>query len=310
MGTTLRIATRKSPLALWQAQHVADALVARHHGLECELVPMRSEGDALLDAPLAKVGGKGLFVKELERALIDGRADIAVHSMKDVPVALPPGLVIPVFMSRADPRDALVGRGISALESLPRGARIGTSSLRRQCQLKAWRSDLQLVNLRGGVDTRLAKLDAGDFDAIILAAAGLDRMQLQSRIVERVSPKVLLPAVGQGVMGIECRGDDASTIARIAVLADAQATITTRAERALNAALDGGCQVPIAAHAVVEGERVQLQARVVSLDGAQCIEACDWDVIGEAQQLGSRVAKQLLSNGAKAILDDVYAHGG
>jgi len=249
MEDTLRIATRRSPLALWQAETVAARLRALEPGIAVELVPMRTQGDKLLDAPLAKVGGKGLFVKELENALLDGRADIAVHSMKDVPVEFPPGLRLAVIMVREDPRDALVSGRYPDLASLPAGARVGTSSLRRKCQLMGLRPDLELVDLRGGVNTRLRKLDDGEYDAIILACAGLKRLEMSARIREAITTETMLPAIGHGAMGIECRAGDAVVETRIAALADAATATCVRAERALNRRLGGGCQVPIAGHA-------------------------------------------------------------
>ena len=308
--STLRIATRKSPLALWQARHVARALEAAHPDLTCELLSMRTQGDKLLDAPLAKVGGKGLFVKELENALLDGRADIAVHSMKDVPVSLPEGLHLPVVMRRADPRDALVSPGVASVEGLPRGARVGTSSLRRQCQLKALRPDLEVVNLRGAVESRLAKLDAGEFHATLLACAGLDRLELEARIRERVEPETILPAIGQGAMGIECRVDDADTGALVATLHDPDTALCVSAERAMNARLEGGCQVPIAGHAVLEGDGIWLRGLVASVDGATVLrEELRGDVAG-AEALGTAVAEGLLAKGAGDILREVYAGAG
>jgi hydroxymethylbilane synthase len=306
----LTIATRQSPLALWQAQHVARALEAAHVGLSCELLPMRTQGDKLLDAPLAKVGGKGLFVKELENALLDGRADIAVHSMKDVPVALPEGLHLPVIMRRADPRDALVSGAASSLSTLPDGARLGTSSLRRQCQILAARPDLQISNLRGGVDTRLAKLDAGQFDAILLACAGLDRLERAERIAQRIDCTVLLPAIGQGAMGIECRVDDDSTAQLIAVLGDEPTRYCVGAERALNARLDGGCQVPIAGYAIIDGPQLYLRALVASIDGMRVIRHEARAPFAQFEELGVSVAEMLLASGAGAILTEVYASAG
>jgi hydroxymethylbilane synthase len=306
----LRIATRHSPLAMWQARHVAAALEAAHAGLGCELLPMRTQGDRLLDAPLAKVGGKGLFVKELESALLDGRADIAVHSMKDVPVHLPEALHLPVIMARADPRDALVCSAAAALEELPPGARVGTSSLRRQCQLKALRPDLRVMNLRGGVDTRLGKLDAGEFDAILLACAGLDRLQRADRIRERIAVQRLLPAIGQGAMGIECRRGDGAVEALIAVLHDVASAACVGAERALNERLEGGCQVPVAGHAVLEGDALYLRALVASLDGTRVIRHAARAPRAQHRTLGAEVAEVLLARGAGAILREVYASAG
>jgi len=307
---TLRIATRRSPLALWQAHHVAARLRAAHPELECELLPMRTQGDRLLDAPLAKVGGKGLFVKELEAALLEGRADVAVHSMKDVPVALPAGLALPVILARADPRDAFVSAAAGSLAELAPGARVGTSSLRRQCQLLAARPDLEVSSLRGGVDTRLGKLDGGDFDAILLACAGLDRLGRGTRIRERISPGLLLPAIGQGAMGIECREHDAPTRARIGVLHDEPSAVCVGAERAMNARLEGGCQVPIAGHAVLADGELHLRGLVASLDGQRVIRREGRAAAGEARSLGERVAEALLEAGAGAILREVYADAG
>lgn len=304
----LRIATRQSPLALWQARHVASALDAAHPGLNCELLPMRTKGDKLLDVPLAKVGGKGLFVKELENALLDGRADIAVHSMKDVPVLLPEGLHLPVIMRRADPRDALVSRDAHSLSTLPHGAHIGTSSLRRQCQIRAARPDLQISDLRGGVDTRLGKLDAEQFDAILLACAGLDRLERADRISERIACTILLPAIGQGAMGIECRIDDEFTAQAISALRDQSAHYCVGAERALNARLDGGCQVPIAGHAIIDNDELYMRALVSSIDGRRVIRHEERAPLEQFEQLGLQVAEALLANGAGEILDEIYAN--
>ncbi|MFT5174280.1 MAG: hydroxymethylbilane synthase [Gammaproteobacteria bacterium] len=307
---SLRIATRQSPLAMWQAEHVASALEAAHPGLACELLPMRTQGDKLLDVPLAKVGGKGLFVKELENALLDGRADIAVHSMKDVPVALPEGLHLPVIMRRADPRDALVSAAASSLSTLPNGARVGTSSLRRQCQIRAARPDLQISDLRGGVDTRLAKLDDGQFDAILLACAGLDRLARAERIGERIDCTVLLPAIGQGAMGIECRIDDGITAQLIAVLGDEPTRYCVSAERALNARLDGGCQVPIAGYTIIENNELYLRGLVASVDGRRVIRHEARASLAQFEALGVQVAEKLLASGAGEILKEVYASAG
>lgn len=303
----LRIATRQSPLAVWQAQHVAGALQAAHRGLTCQLLPMRTEGDKLLDAPLAKLGGKGLFVKELENALLDGRADIAVHSMKDVPVALPVGLHLPVIMRRADARDALVSRTATSLSALPAGAHVGTSSLRRQCQIRAARPDLRISNLRGGVHTRLSKLDSGQFDAILLACAGLDRLERAERIAERIDCAVLLPAIGQGAMGIECRINDDISAHAIAVLRDEPTHYCVGAERALNARLDGGCQVPVAGHALIADNELYLRALVASVDGRRMIRCEARAPLAQFEELGVRVAEKLLAGGAGEILDEVYS---
>ena len=305
--TALRIATRKSPLALWQAEHVAARLRGLHEGLAVELLPMSTQGDRMLDAPLAKVGGKGLFVKELENALLDGRADIAVHSMKDVPVHFPDGLHLPVIMERADHRDALVSNRFAGLDELPEGARLGTSSLRRRCQLLARRPDLDVRNLRGGLGTRLRKLDDGEYDAIVLACAGLQRLEMPERIAEALEAEVVLPAIGQGVLGIECRANDTRTRSLIAPMGCRHGSTLVGCERALNRRLGGGCQVPIAAHAVFEGERVWLRALVASPDGSQVLREEDRDEPEAADALGLRVAERLLARGADAILAAVYA---
>jgi len=302
----LRIGTRKSPLALWQAEHVRARLEALHPGLTVELVKMTTEGDKILDAPLAKVGGKGLFVKELEQALFDRRADIAVHSLKDVTVLLPEGLHIPVIGEREDPRDALVSNHFDSLAALPSGARVGTSSLRRQCQLRALLPQIEVVNLRGNVNSRLAKLDAGEFDAIILAAAGLKRLGFEERIRTELAPEVLLPAVGQGAICIECRADDSEVNRLIAPLHHVPTAICVAAERALNARLEGGCQVPIAAFAELDTDMLHLRALVGEPDGSRVIHG---DIQGEAlraEQLGADLAAELLARGARTILDKVY----
>ena len=306
----LKIATRKSPLALWQAEHVAGALRARNPGLEVELVAMRTSGDRMLDAPLAKVGGKGLFVKELERALLDGRADVAVHSMKDVPVELPPGLHLPVVMARADPRDALVSMRFGALDALPPGATVGTSSLRRKCQLAALRPDLRLEDLRGGVDTRLRRLDRGDFDAIVLAVSGLERGGHGARVTEALDVGTMLPAAGQGALGIECRRGDARVEALIAPLACPRSSARVLAERAFNRRLEGGCQVPIAAYATLEGRELSLRGLVASLDGARVLRAQVRGRTEDAEPLGAEAAAAVLEQGAGEILERIFAEAG
>jgi hydroxymethylbilane synthase len=302
----VRIATRKSPLALWQAEHVAERLRAHHEGLDVQLVPMSTSGDRLLDAPLATVGGKGLFVKELEKALVDGRADIAVHSMKDVPVELPEGLALPVILERGDPRDALVRAGDGGLSSLPRGARIGTSSLRRKCQLAALRPDLELVDLRGGVHTRLAKLDGGEFDALVLACSGLERLGMANRVSEALPPEALLPAIGQGALGVECRDGDSRIEALIAPLDDADSATCIRAERAMNHRLGGGCQVPIAGFAELDVGVVRLRGLVSTLDGETVLRVEDESPREQSGQLGRMLAERLLDRGAERILAEVY----
>ena len=305
--SVLRIATRKSALALWQAEHVRQGLQLHHPGLKVELVTMTTRGDQILDSPLAKVGGKGLFVKELEQAMLEGRADIAVHSMKDVPVELPEGLELAVILEREDPRDAFVSNTFATLDALPQGARVGTSSLRRQCQLRALRPDLVLTDLRGNVNTRLDKLDRGEYDAIILACAGLKRLGFAERIRQELGPDILLPAIGQGAIGIECRSDDAAIKALIAPLAHATTTSRLRAERALNHRLNGGCQVPIAGYAELEHGVIVLRGLVGSPDGSQMIHGVISGRPEDAEELGSVLADDLLGRGAAEILDALYA---
>ena len=304
---TVRIATRKSPLALWQAEHVAAELQRHHPGLAVELVTMTTRGDKILDSPLAKVGGKGLFVKELEQGMLEGRADLAVHSMKDVPVEFPEGLHLAVVMRRAEHRDAFVSNRHGRLAELPQGAVVGTCSLRRQCQLLAWRDDLQIRDLRGNVNSRLAKLDAGDFDAIILAGAGLQRLGFDERIRELLAPEQSLPAIGQGAIGIECRADDARINALLAPLADADTSIRIAAERALNARLMGGCQVPIAGYAELENGQIWMRGLVGSPDGREVIRGERRGPAGDAAILGTALAEELLERGAEGILREVYA---
>jgi len=302
MPETLRIATRKSPLALWQAEHAAAALTAAHPGLRVEIVGMTTKGDRILDAPLAKVGGKGLFVKELEQGMLTGEADIAVHSMKDVPVDFPEGLHLAVILEREDPLDALVSNRFESLDALPAGARVGTSSLRRQCQLAARRPDLRIEPLRGNVNTRLAKLDGGDYDAIILAAAGLIRLGFQSRIRARISPQDSLPAIGQGAIGIECRTDDPRVNTLISPLHHGDTALRVRAERAMNARLHGGCQVPIAGHATLAGGTLHLRGLVGTPDGTRILRAEAEAPSSDPESLGAAVAAELLAQGADAIL--------
>ncbi len=302
MADILRIATRKSPLALWQAEHVAEALRRAHAGLGVEIIGMTTRGDRILDAPLAKVGGKGLFVKELEQGLLDGTADIAVHSMKDVPVEFPEGLFLPVILEREDPRDAFVSHRWERLEELPAGARVGTSSLRRQCQLAARRPDLDIQPLRGNVNTRLAKLDAGEFDAILLAAAGLMRLGFEGRIRTRLSIDESLPAIGQGAVGVECRRDDDRVLALLAPLHHPDTATRVWAERALNRRLQGGCQVPIAGHALLAGDELWLRGLVGTPDGALVLTAEHRAPRQRAEDIGRAVAEDLIDQGAGAIL--------
>ena len=303
---TLKIATRKSPLALWQANFVKDRLEALHPDLQVELVPMSTQGDKILDTPLAKVGGKGLFVKELETAMLEGRADIAVHSMKDVPVEFPDELGLHTICEREDPRDAFVSNYFNQIDELPQGAVVGTSSLRRQCQLRAARPDLVIRDLRGNVNTRLAKLDAGDYDAIILAAAGLKRLEMAHRIAAFIEPEQSLPANGQGAVGIECRLDDHELHALLAPLERPETRIRVLTERAMNRALQGGCQVPIGAYALVQGEEVWLRGLVGSPDGARVIRDEIRGPLAEGEALGHTLAQRLLAAGADVILAEVY----
>lgn len=303
----VKIATRKSPLAMWQAEYIKARLEAIHSNLTVELVPMVTKGDIILDTPLAKVGGKGLFVKELEVAMLDGRADIAVHSMKDVPVEFPEGLGLEVICEREDPRDAFVSNTYKQISELPEGAVVGTCSLRRQCQVSEARPDLQIRNLRGNVNTRLAKLDNGDYDAIILAAAGLKRLEMSDRIASHIEPEQSLPAVGQGAVGIECRVDDERIKALLAPLNDAETSDRVLAERAMNLALEGGCQVPIGSYALIENDEIWLRGLVGKPDGTQVIRAEITGHRSEAKQLGLTLAETLLKQGAKEILAEVYA---
>jgi len=304
----IKIATRKSPLALWQAEHVAKLLKTTHPSLNIELVKMVTQGDKILDTPLAKIGGKGLFVKELEQGMLNGDADIAVHSMKDVPAQLPEGLEIGAILFREDPRDAFVSNTYSNISELPQGAVVGTSSLRRQCQLLEMRPDLQIKSLRGNVNTRLQKLDDGDYDAIILAAAGLIRLGFESRIKTALPVNTMLAAIGQGAIGIECRQDDLATKALIACLHDKPTAIRVRAERAMNFTLEGGCQAPIAGHARIKDNVLRLHGLVAEPDGSVMITEQLEGPIEEAEQIGITVANRLLASGAKDILDKLYNH--
>ena len=306
MRQELVIATRESALALWQANHVKDRLEALHPGLRVEIRGMKTQGDRILDVPLAKIGGKGLFVKELENALLDGSADIAVHSLKDVPMTLPEGLVLGAILTRESPLDALVSTQFDALARLPPGARVGTSSLRRHSQLLGLRPDLRIASLRGNVNTRLARLDHGDYDAIILAAAGLTRLGLAARIREVLPADILLPAVGQGILGIECRSEDAATLARIQPLIDAQTTCCATAERAFNRRLQGGCQVPIGGHATLCGTTLTLAGLVASLDGREVIRGRRSGPAVSAESLGVELADELLAAGADRLLRAVH----
>ncbi|MEI7383531.1 hydroxymethylbilane synthase [Pectobacterium versatile] len=306
LANIIRIATRQSPLALWQAQYVQQCLNHLYPDLHVELVPMVTRGDIILDTPLAKVGGKGLFVKELELALLEGRADIAVHSMKDVPVEFPDGLGLTTICERDDPRDAFVSNHYDSLEQLPEGSCVGTSSLRRQCQLRARRPDLVIRDLRGNVGTRLSKLDNGEYDAIILAVAGLKRLGLEERIRCPLSPEESLPAVGQGAIGIECRLDDEHVRQLLAPLNHPATAARVLAERAMNVRLEGGCQVPIGSYAELEGDTLWLRALVGAPDGSQMIVGERKGSVSDAEQLGIALAEELLAKGASAILQAVY----
>ncbi len=310
MSREIRIATRKSALALWQAEYVKARLEQAHPGLKVSLVPMVSRGDKLLDAPLAKIGGKGLFVKELETALLENEADIAVHSMKDVPMDFPEGLGLYCICEREDPRDAFVSNTYDSLDALPAGSVVGTSSLRRQAQLLARRPDLKIQFLRGNVNTRLAKLDAGEYDAIILAAAGLIRLGFEDRIRSSISAEDSLPAGGQGAVGIECRSADSDVHALLAPLHHHETALRVTAERALNKHLNGGCQVPIACYALLEGDQLWLRGLVGQPDGGLLLRAEERAASADAEALGVRVAEALLAQGADVILKAVYGEAG
>jgi hydroxymethylbilane synthase len=300
---TLKIATRKSPLALWQAEFVKAELEKIHPKLTVELIPMVTRGDIILDTPLAKIGGKGLFVKELEHAMLDGRADIAVHSMKDVPMEFPDGLGLSVICEREDPRDAFVSNTYINLDDLPLGAKVGTCSLRRQCQLKAKRPDIEILDLRGNVGTRLSKLDEGQYDAIILAAAGLKRLGLHERIAHEIEPNWMLPAGGQGAVGIECRTADERIQNYLAPLNHTQTAYRVKAERAVNQHLQGGCQVPIGVYSTIDGDQIHIEALVGKVDGSQIIEHQLSGHVDQAESLGVTLAKKLLESGAGEILN-------
>ncbi len=302
----IRIATRKSPLALWQAEHVASRLEKAFPELKTELIKMVTKGDKILDAPLAKIGGKGLFVKELEQGILDGAADIAVHSMKDVPVEFPEGLHLSAILNREDPSDAFVSNNYAALDSLPDNAKIGTSSLRRQCQIKEQFPDAKILSLRGNVNTRLAKLDAGEYDAIILASAGLRRLGMAERITQCLDTEISLPAIGQGAIGIECRADDAETNNLLKVLHDNETALRIMAERAMNARLNGGCQVPIAGFAEIKGKQIIMRGLVGAPDGSILYRAEKQGDLSQAEAIGIAIADDLLAQGADKILQALY----
>jgi hydroxymethylbilane synthase len=306
MMKTLKIATRQSPLALWQAEHIRARLEALHAGLTVELVTFVTQGDKILDTPLAKIGGKGLFVKELEAALLDGRADLAVHSMKDVPMALPEGLTLAVICEREDPLDAFVSNTYASFDDLPQGAKVGTSSLRRKCQILKARPDLEIIDLRGNVGTRLSKLDAGNYDAIILASAGLKRLGLSERIRHTIDPVLSLPAVGQGALGLECREADQAVLDLILPLLHDETNVCVRAERAFNAYLEGGCQVPIAGYATLQNDQIVMEGRVGSVDGETLLKVEMQAAPDQAEELGVKLAKALLEQGAGELLKALH----
>ncbi len=303
---TIRIATRKSPLALWQAEYVAELLEKTFPGVKTELVKMTTQGDKILDAPLAKIGGKGLFVKELEVGMLEGTADIAVHSMKDVPVEFPEGLQLTAILSREDPTDAFVSNKFNSLNELPQNARIGTSSLRRQCQIKAIFPDAEILTLRGNVNTRLAKLDAGEYDAIILASAGLKRLGMGERITQSLETATSLPAIGQGAIGIESRADDHEINGLLAQLHHEATGICVTAERAMNARLNGGCQVPIAGFAEIQDGVLSMRGLVGSPDGHVIFRSGQAGNPKDAALIGQAIAEDLLVQGAERILQALY----
>lgn len=306
---TLTIATRQSPLALWQANFVKDQLIALYPALDVKLLTMVTRGDKILDTPLAKIGGKGLFVKELEQALFDGTADIAVHSLKDVPMVLPEGLMLGAYLSRHAPTDAFVSNRYTHLDELPQGAIVGTSSLRRECQIRRHRPDLDIRSLRGNVGTRLSKLDNGEYDAIILATSGLQRLGLDDRIRHELDTAISLPAVGQGALAIECRADDVAVLDLLAPLNHAPTRLCVLAERAMNHALEGGCQVPIAGFATLDGDTLTMEGRVGTPDGQTLLVAKQSLANSDenhAVTLGQNIAQTLLSQGADEILKALY----
>ena len=303
MSEIIRIATRTSPLAMWQAKHVARRLQEIHPGLQIEMVGMVTRGDKILDSPLSKIGGKGLFVKELEVGMLEGVADIAVHSMKDVPMEFPEGLHLPIILEREDPRDAFVSNHYPTLDALPQGAIVGTSSLRRQTQIRARYPHLHINDLRGNVNTRLSKLDNGEYDAIILAAAGLIRLEFAARITAFLSTEQSLPAIGQGAVGIECRRHDPRVENLLAPLRHAETTVRVRAERAMNRALHGSCHVPVAAFAQIAGEALSLAGLVGSASDGMIVRANAVGIVDMPEALGIRVGEMLLSQGARALID-------
>ncbi|HAD99809.1 MAG TPA: hydroxymethylbilane synthase [Gammaproteobacteria bacterium] len=302
MNKTLKIATRKSPLALWQAEHVKARLEYHHPGLKVELVKMTTKGDQILNSPLSKIGGKGLFIKELEVGMMEGVADIAVHSMKDVPYEIPPGFELGAILKRENPFDAFVSNHYESIDDLPQGAKVGTCSMRRIVQLKALRPDLEILDLRGNVNTRLQKLDDGEYDAIILACAGLIRLKFEDRIKQQISAEQSLPAVGQGAVGIEIRENDQEILDLIAPLIDTETSYRITCERAMNARLEGGCSVPIAGYSTIEDDQITLTGLVGNVDTGVILKEQVSGSIDESEQLGTVLADKLISLGAKDIL--------
>lgn len=306
---TLRIATRNSALALWQAEFIKSELERMHDHITVELLGIKTQGDKILDVPLAKIGGKGLFVKELEEAMLDGRADLAVHSMKDVPMMFPEGLGLVAICEREDPTDAFVSNDFENVDALPRGAVVGTASLRRESQLRAYRPDLQIRTLRGNVNTRLAKLDAGNYDAIVLASSGLKRLGFDTRVRYSMPDTISLPAVGQGALGIECRLDDLELVEMLAPLNHTDSSDRVKAERALNRRLEGGCQVPIAAYALLEeNDTLWLRGLVGAVDGTEIFRVDGRAPRAEGERLGRELAEELLALGADRVLAEIYGH--
>lgn len=301
----IRIATRKSPLALWQANFVKQNLLLAHKDLKVELIPMVTQGDIILDSPLSKIGGKGLFVKQLEQAILNNEADIAVHSIKDIPAQFPEGLMLATICQRDEVRDAFVANKYTSLNDLPEGAIVGTSSLRRQCQLRSHFPHLIIKDLRGNVGTRLNKLDEEQYDAIILASVGLKRLSLEHRITQYIDTDLMLPAVGQGAIGIESRTDDKQILDIISVLDDKKSRACIQAERAMNNALQGGCQVPIAGYCSLNNDQLMLQGLVGRVDGSKIIKQQITGCINEAESLGEELAQQLLNQGADLILTEL-----
>ncbi|SFR82466.1 hydroxymethylbilane synthase [Marinobacter daqiaonensis] len=306
---TLRIATRNSALALWQAEFIKAELERLHDNVEVELVGIKTQGDKILDVPLAKIGGKGLFVKELEEAMLAGRADLAVHSMKDVPMEFPENLGLVAICEREDPTDAFVSNDYENVDTLPHGAVVGTASMRRECQLRAYRPDLDIRTLRGNVNTRLAKLDAGEYQAIVLASSGLKRLGFHDRIRYTIPDSLSLPAVGQGALGIECRLDDHELIRLLEPLAHKDSSDRVKAERALNRRLEGGCQVPIAAYALLEDEdTLWLRGLVGAVNGEEILRVEGRCHRRDGEKLGRELAEDLLAMGADRILAEIYGH--